>query len=100
MENVDELIDTPVSNHKIVIFSKTYCPFCKRAKALFDALNEEYLVIELNEMLEGEAIQAALLERTGQKTVPHVYVGERHLGGYNETKALEESGELAQLLAA
>ena len=66
---------------KVVVYSKSYCPFCTKTKSLFDSLGVSYTAIELDEVDGGDAIQATLLDITGQRTVPNVWVGGKHLGG-------------------
>lgn len=59
-----------VSKNKVVVFSKSYCPFCKKAKAaLSDAGLKEYVLLELDERDDGDEIQDALLKITGGRSV-------------------------------
>ena len=55
-------------------------------------------VIELDEIPGGDAIQAALLETSGQRTVPNVFVKGQHLGGNDDTQAAAKSGKLQEML--
>ncbi|XP_044471252.1 glutaredoxin-C4-like [Mangifera indica] len=87
-----------ISSHDIVIFSKSYCPYCKRAKAVFKELNQVPHVIELNERADGSDIQDALLEIVGRRTVPQVFINGKHIGGSDDTVEAYESGKLAKLL--
>jgi glutaredoxin len=57
---------------QVVIFSKTTCPFCRKTKDLFDGLEVKYTTVELDEMDNGPAVQDALLDSSGQRTVPNV----------------------------
>ena len=57
-------------------------------------------VCEMDVSSDGAQVQAALLEMTGQKTVPNVWIKGRHIGGNDDTQALFKSGVLAQLLGA
>jgi glutaredoxin 3 len=74
-----------------------WCPFCRRAKALLNAKGVE----EIEEIhVEFDAPgRAALRAQTGGRTVPQIYIGDRHVGGCNELYALERAGELDALLA-
>ena len=56
--------------------------------------------IELDKDEDGPAIQAALLEVTGQRTVPNIFVGGRHIGGNDDAQAKAASGELQTMLSA
>ncbi|KAI3995269.1 hypothetical protein MKX01_032071 [Papaver californicum] len=91
-------IDKTISSHNIVIFSKSYCPYCKRAKAVFKELNQTPHIIELDERDDGYDIQDALGEKLGRRTVPQVFVNGKHIGGSDDTLDAYESGELAKLL--
>jgi glutaredoxin 3 len=91
---------TEIANNKVVVFSKSFCPFCKKTKALFDSKKVDYMIYELNEMDDGAAIQDALLEISGQNTVPNVFINGEHLGGNSEAQTANGSGKLDELLAA
>ncbi|XP_066369182.1 glutaredoxin-C8-like [Miscanthus floridulus] len=89
-----------VSAHDVVIFSKLYCPYCKRAKAVFKELElkKEPYVVELDQREDGSEIQDALHDIVGRRTVPQVFVHGKHLGGSDDTVDAYESGKLAKLL--
>ena len=85
----------------VVLFSKSSCPFCAKAKVLFDELGAQQVSsIELDQDEDGPAIQAALLEVTGQRTVPNIFVGGRHIGGNDDAQAKAAAGELQPMLSA
>ena len=65
---------------------------------MFDALNRRYTVIELDQRDDGSAIQAALGQITGVKTVPRIFLNGKCIGGGSEIKALYESGHLLGML--
>ncbi|XP_057486289.1 glutaredoxin-C4 [Actinidia eriantha] len=87
-----------VSSHSIVIFSKSYCPYCRKAKAVFKELNQVPHVVELDQRDDGWNIQDALSEIVGRRTVPQVFINGKHIGGSDDTVEAYESGELAKLL--
>ncbi|KAF8407344.1 hypothetical protein HHK36_006472 [Tetracentron sinense] len=87
-----------ISSHNIVIFSKSYCPYCKRAKAVFKELNQAPHVVELDQRDDGWDIQDALSEIVGRRTVPQVFINGKHIGGSDDTIEAYESGKLASLL--
>ncbi|KAL7587892.1 hypothetical protein Lser_V15G38177 [Lactuca serriola] len=97
-ESSVDFVKKTVSSHPIVIFSKSYCPYCKRAKGVFKELNKKPYVIELDEREDGGKIQNALGELVGRRTVPQVFINGKHLGGSDDTIEAYESGELAELL--
>ena len=61
-------------------------------------LNVAYTATELDEIDDGEAIQAELLRVTGQRTVPNVFISGKHLGGNDDTQRAAASGELQKML--
>ncbi|MQM20399.1 hypothetical protein Taro_053419 [Colocasia esculenta] len=78
--------------------SKTFCPFCTRAKQLLTQLGAQYKVIELDEESDGSEIQSALAQWTGQRTVPNVFIGGNHIGGCDTITELHREGKLVPLL--
>ncbi|BBG92718.1 Glutaredoxin family protein, partial [Prunus dulcis] len=91
-------IKKTIDSNKIAIFSKSYCPYCKRAKSVFKELNQVPYVVELDERADGRDIQDALGELVGRRTVPQVWVKGKYIGGSDDTVEAYESGELAKLL--
>ena len=82
---------------KIEVYSTTYCPYCVRAKALLDAKDLDYQEIDVTGKDEE---RIALVERSGgRKTVPQIFINDKAIGGYDDLRALEDSGELDKLLA-
>ena len=79
----------------VTIYSKFYCPYCARAKALLDKKGVTYTEIEVAHDLK---LQAEMIERSQRRTVPQIFFGDRHIGGSDDLQALEESGELDRLL--
>ncbi|KAJ7351879.1 hypothetical protein OS493_034785 [Desmophyllum pertusum] len=94
-------VNDQVKSSKVVVFSKTHCPYCTMAKsALKDAglKQSDYLLIELDERDDGSAIQDALVKITGARTVPRVFINGKFVGGGSEVKALQSSGKLKPML--
>ncbi|KAL4302698.1 hypothetical protein GQ457_10G024460 [Hibiscus cannabinus] len=87
-----------ISSHKIVIFSKSYCPYCKKAKSVFKELNQVPFVVELDERDDGWNIQDALSEIVRRRTVPQVFINGKHIGGSDDTVEAYQNGKLAKLL--
>lgn len=98
-EEYDPLVEIAdyMKRAPIVVFSKSYCPYSKRAKAL---LTEKYnivpapLIVELDQHAHGPEIQAALGKKTGRRTVPNVMISGRSIGGSDDIHALESEGTL------
>ena len=95
---LEESIQETTASNAVVIYSKSWCPFCAKTKALFDELEQPYTAIELDQRDDGAELQETLLGITGQRTVPNVYVAGQHVGGNDDTQAAEKSGKLAELL--
>ena len=93
-----EYAKSEIASNDVVVFSKSYCPFCTSTKQLFSSMNIDAKVIELNEMDDGNDIQAAVLDISGQRTVPNVFIKGKHLGGNDDTQAAARSGKLAEML--
>ena len=73
-----------IESNDVVVFSKTYCPYCTKTKALFDGLGVKYALHELDKMGDGADLQDALFKMTGQRSVPNVFVKGSHIGGNDE----------------
>ena len=79
-------IEQYIKSNSIMIFSKSYCPFCNKVKQMFSDKGLSFKSIELDEMgQQGVSIQAALLQKTGQKTVPSVFFNSKHIGKINRS---------------
>ncbi|OJT08491.1 Glutaredoxin-1 [Trametes pubescens] len=100
--SVKDLVETSISENKIAIFSKSYCPYCKRAKALLTSKFPDVptKIYELDEIEDGSAIQDYLQEKTGQRTVPNIFINNKHVGGCDAVIGLDNSGKLASLVSA
>jgi glutaredoxin 3 len=88
-----------IAKNKVVVFSKSFCPFCTATKKLLNEMKVDYTLHELNEMDNGSDIQSALQDMTGQRTVPNVFVNGKHLGGNDVTQDAAKSGKLQKMLA-
>lgn len=73
-------------------------PYCRMAKQTLSKVGAQPFVLELDEIKEGSAIQAYLAEKTGQTTVPNVFIKQQHIGGNSDIQALNQRGELAALI--
>ncbi|KAJ5947299.1 Glutaredoxin [Penicillium verhagenii] len=87
-----------IDENGVVVFSKSYCPYCKSSKDLLNELGAKYTALELDEETDGAAIQAALQEISGQRTVPNIFISKVHIGGNSDLQA--KKAELPALLAA
>ena len=80
----------------VTIYTTPYCAYCIRAKMLLD----ERGVTELNEIRidQDRELRKQMIERTGRRTVPQIYIGDHHVGGCDDLVALDREGKLEALL--
>jgi glutaredoxin 3 len=82
---------------KVEIYTTPTCPYCHAAKSLLSRKGVEYSEIDV---LDPE-VRAAMTQRAnGRRTVPQIFVGPTHVGGYDDMAALDRSGKLDPLLQA
>jgi glutaredoxin 3 len=82
---------------KVLMYSTGVCPFCLMAERLLKSkgvADIEKIRVDLEPKRREE-----MMQRTGRRTVPQIYVGERHVGGYDDLSALDRAGGLDPLLA-
>lgn len=83
---------------KIEIYTTPICGFCHAAKRLLGAKGAKYTEIDL---FEEPDRRAEMMQRAmGRRTVPQIFIGETHVGGYDDLAALEGAGKLDPLLAS
>lgn len=87
-----------IASHRVMIFSKSYCPYCNKVKDLFRSLRVDYYALELDVTEDGASIQQVLAELTNQRTVPNVFVNGTHIGGCDATYQAYKDGSLQKLL--
>ena len=82
----------------VVMYASAICPYCVQAERLLAAKGVTGITkIRID---EDPARRDEMIARTGRRTVPQIYIGELHVGGYDELAALERAGRLDQLLRA
>ncbi|XP_059622738.1 uncharacterized protein LOC132265953 [Phlebotomus argentipes] len=96
---VAQFVRDTIASDKVVIFSKTYCPYCQMAKEQFRKLAQDFTSIELETRDDGAEIQDVLGEITGARTVPRVFVNGQFIGGGTDVKKMASNGSLQQMLA-
>lgn len=82
----------------VIMYCTAVCPYCVRAEMLL----KQRGVTEINKIRidQDPSQRAVMMERTGRRTVPQIYIGDTHVGGYDDLAALDRAGGLAPLLAA
>lgn len=82
---------------QVVMYSTRFCPYCMRARALLDGKGVSYTDIGVDGRPE---LRRQMVERSGRYTVPQIWIGEQHVGGYDDIALLDRQGRLDQLLSA
>ena len=83
---------------KVLMYSTGVCPFCLMAERLLKSKGVE-MIEKIRVDLEP-ARREEMMQRTGRRTVPQIYVGDKHVGGYDDLAALDRAGGLDPLLTA
>ncbi|TFL07295.1 glutaredoxin [Pterulicium gracile] len=98
---VKDIVEKAIEENTVVVFSKTTCPYCRQVKALFKKgfPDVEVKVIEIDEVEDGRLIQDYLQQKSGQRTVPNIFIKQKHIGGCDDTISLNQSGKLKAILA-
>ncbi|MFZ4125316.1 MAG: glutaredoxin 3 [Rickettsiales bacterium] len=81
----------------IVIYTTTYCPYCVRAKDLLKRKGQTYTEINAE---DDKVREEMVVKAGGRRTVPQIFIGETHVGGFDDLYALDKAGKLDALLAA
>ena len=79
----------------IVLYTKDYCPYCKRAKALLTKKGVSFTDFEIT---GNDAMRDEMIKKSGRYTVPQIFIGDTHVGGGDDLAALEAAGKLDRLL--
>ena len=81
---------------RVVMYSTAVCPYCTMAERLLKAKG----VDEIEKIrIDTDPVQRALMmEKTGRRTVPQIYIGDTHVGGFDDLSALDREGKLEPLL--
>ncbi|MBH1969908.1 glutaredoxin 3 [Moraxellaceae bacterium AER2_44_116] len=80
----------------VVIYTTSICPYCVRAKMLFQRKGVSYEEIDVS---RDNELRLKLIEQTKQRTVPQIFINDKHIGGCDDLYALERQGALDPLLA-
>ncbi|MGS2717350.1 glutaredoxin 3 [Eionea flava] len=79
----------------VVIYTTQFCPFCVRAKHLLEQNNVTYKEIAVD---HDAALRQEMMSKSGQRTVPQIWINDKHVGGCDDLYALHRSGKLDALL--
>ncbi len=82
---------------KVRMYTTAVCPFCQMAERLLQSKGAEIDKVRID---LDPAQRADMMEKTGRRTVPQIYIGDTHVGGYDDLAALDRAGKLDPLLAS
>ena len=82
---------------RVIMYTTGFCPYCKMAENLLRAKGVQEIEKIRVDLEPEQRIQ--MMGKTGRRTVPQIYIGEKHVGGYDDLAQLDREGELAVLLA-
>lgn len=80
---------------KITIYKTPNCPYCVRAVALLNAKGVPFQEIDIS---TSESLRDEMIQKTQRRTVPQIFIGDYHVGGYSDLAQLESKGQLDPLL--
>jgi glutaredoxin 3 len=83
-----------MSQPAVTIYVTEWCPYCRRAKGLLTQKGLEFNEINVD---DAPKFREEMIERSKRRTVPQIFIGEKHVGGCDDLFALEQSGELDRL---
>ncbi|WP_188236297.1 glutaredoxin 3 [Sphingopyxis sp. LK2115] len=81
---------------RIEVYTKAFCPYCTRAKQLLDAKGADFSEIDVT--MDRAGFEAMVARAGGRRTVPQVFIDDRHVGGSDDLAALDAKGELDALI--
>ena len=86
-----------MSSSQVVIYYAPFCPYCAWAQQLLDDKDVEYSLINIK---GDDELRSQMEDRSNRNTVPQIFIGDHHVGGYDDLSALDRQGELDPLLEA
>ncbi|MBS0299287.1 MAG: glutaredoxin 3 [Proteobacteria bacterium] len=82
---------------RVIMYTTGFCPYCRMAENLLRAKGVQEIEKIRVDLEPQQRIE--MMGRTGRRTVPQIYIGDKHVGGYDDLAQLDREGELAVLLA-
>jgi glutaredoxin 3 len=84
-----------MSRPDVVVYLAGWCPYCQRARGLLSKKGVQVREIDVD---DDPRLREEMIARSGRRTVPQIFIGEKHVGGCDDLLALDERGELDRLL--
>ena len=81
---------------KIIMYTSSYCPFCNNAEQLLS--NKGFAIDEKIYVDQDPEVLSSMMKITGKRTVPQIFIGENYIGGFDELRKIDLSGELDRIL--
>jgi len=91
-------VKNAIESHKVVVISKTFCPFCTNAKSALKSAGIDFKAYEIESNPDMNAIQDELKNITGARSVPRVFIDQKFFGGGDDTVAGVKSGKIQKIL--
>jgi len=82
-------------NKEITIYSTPTCPFCHAAKQLLNSKGQDYTEIRVD---TDPQLRQEMMQKSGRTSVPQIFIGDQHIGGFDDLNALNRAGKLDALL--
>jgi len=82
-------------SNSVTLYTTRFCPYCIRARGLLEGKGVDYKDIAVD---GSPQLRREMSERSGRTSVPQIWIGERHIGGYDDMARLESQGRLDELL--
>ena len=84
-----------MSQPDVVVYVAGWCPYCQRARGLLSKKDLQFREIDVD---DDPKLREEMIARSGRRTVPQIFIGEKHVGGCDDLFALDERGELDRLI--
>ena len=81
----------------VVLYTTSWCGYCARARRLLADKGASFTDIDVDAV---DGARAEMQRRSGRTSVPQIFIGERHIGGYDDMRALDDKGQLDPLLSS
>jgi glutaredoxin 3 len=84
-----------VTSPEVTVYVTDWCPYCQRAKNL---LTQKNVLFNEKNLDDQPGLREEMIARSNRRTVPQIFIGDRHVGGCDDLFALEQNGELDRLI--
>jgi glutaredoxin 3 len=84
-----------MSQPDVVIYVAGWCPYCQRARGLLSKKGVQFREVDVD---DDPKLREQMIARSGRRTVPQIFIGEKHVGGCDDLLALDGRGELDRLI--